>query len=144
MPQATSHKKYIPKKVEELYSTHAIVSKPFEKKILWYKNCFIWETSVPYLYHHTISDNRIFVKVKDSEFSNPDKLEEVIASENYCTGKVIRKTILNHSFKTDIGWAGTGTKDGLPYAASKRQRPNTYFALGLEETKLRLAYCPLN
>ena len=36
--------KYIPFKVQELQSTFAIASEPFEQKKFWYRNALIWET----------------------------------------------------------------------------------------------------
>ena len=125
--------KYIPKKIEELNSTYAIISEPFAEKKLWYNNCLIWETATPYLYMRTTPDHRIIIGGKDDEFSNPSKRDKALPKKVKALEKSFARYFPNYRFKTDFQWAGTfgETKDGLPYIGSIPQRANTSFALGL-------------
>jgi glycine/D-amino acid oxidase-like deaminating enzyme len=124
--------KYIPKKVQELQSTFAIVSEPFNTKDCWYKNALIWETKTPYLYLRTTDDKRILVGGKDVEFSDPKYRDQILSRKAKELEKSFAELFPKISFKTDFKWAGVfaSTKDGLPYIGSIPQRPNTYFALG--------------
>lgn len=123
---------YIPEKVEELYSTYAVISEPYEQGKFWYKNSLIWETAQPYLYLRTTSDNRILIGGKDDKFYNPDKRDARLPLKTKQLQQAFHKLFPTIAFKPDFEWAGTfcNTKDGLPYIGSIRQRPNTYFALG--------------
>ena len=123
---------YIPKKVETLYSTYAVISEPFEQSKFWYKNSLIWETAQPYLYLRTTSDNRILIGGKDDKFYNPDKRDAKLPLKTKQLQQTFGKLFPDINFKPDFEWAGTfcNTKDGLPYIGSIRQRSNTYFALG--------------
>ena len=124
--------KYIPKKIEELNSTYAIISEPFAQKKLWHDNCLIWETATPYLYMRTTPDNRIIVGGKDDKTSNPNKRNKALPKKVRELEKAFNRLFPEYHFKTDFQWAGTfgETKDGLPYIGSIPQRPNTSFALG--------------
>jgi glycine/D-amino acid oxidase-like deaminating enzyme len=123
---------YIPKKVETLFSTYAVISEPFEQGKFWYKNSLIWETAHPYLYLRTTSDNRILIGGKDDKFYNPDKRDAKLPVKAKQLQRTFSKLFPDINFKPDFEWAGTfcNTKDGLPYIGSIRQRSNTYFALG--------------
>ncbi|SKC71699.1 NAD(P)/FAD-dependent oxidoreductase [Ohtaekwangia koreensis] len=124
--------RYIPKQVEELYSTYAVISEPFQQDRFWYKNSLIWETARPYLYLRTTSDNRILIGGKDDKFYNPDKRDANLPLKSAQLVKTFHKLFPAIEFRPDFEWAGTfcNTKDGLPYIGSISQRPNTYFALG--------------
>ncbi len=123
---------YIPKKVETLYSTYAVISEPFEQSKFWYKNSLIWETARPYLYLRTTSDNRILIGGKDDKFYNPDKRDAKLPLKTKQLQQTFSKLFPEIDFRPDFEWAGTfcNTKDGLPYIGPIRQRSNTYFALG--------------
>jgi glycine/D-amino acid oxidase-like deaminating enzyme len=125
--------RYIPKKVQDLHSTYAIVSEPGPKKKFWYKNSLIWETKDPYLYLRTTADNRIIIGGKDVPSSNPWKRDELISSKAKALESAFKKLFPAIPFRTDFKWAGSfaSTKDGLPYIGSIPQRPHTFFALGL-------------
>lgn len=123
---------YIPVKIQELQSTFAIASEPYEQKDFWYKNSLIWETATPYLYLRTTNDKRIIVGGKDIPFSNPNTRDSHLLKKTKSLEQSFAKLFPDTSFKTDFNWAGNfaSTKDGLPYIGSIRQRPHTYFALG--------------
>ncbi|MBT1709845.1 FAD-binding oxidoreductase [Fulvivirgaceae bacterium PWU5] len=124
--------RYLPKVIESQHSTYAIISEPFEEKNFWHRNSLIWETATPYLYMRTTSDKRILIGGKDDDFYQPDKRDSRIPQKRQQLEHAFRKLFPDIPFKTDFSWAGTfcGTKDGLPYIGSIRQRPHTYFALG--------------
>ncbi|MFT3701319.1 MAG: FAD-dependent oxidoreductase [Agriterribacter sp.] len=123
---------YIPKKVQQLHATYAIVSEPFQEKELWYKNSLIWETATPYLYCRTTNDNRIMVGGQDDD-KGPVARDAALAEKARLLEKKFQTLFPSIDFKTDFKWAGSfaSTKDGLPYIGSIRQHPRTFFALGL-------------
>jgi glycine/D-amino acid oxidase-like deaminating enzyme len=125
--------RYIPKKVQELHSTYAIISEPFAQKDFWYKNSLIWETATPYLYLRTTADNRIIIGGKDVPFSDPVKRDRLLAAKVRSLETSFNKLFPWLPFKTDFKWAGNfaSTKDGLPFIGSIPERPLTFFALGL-------------
>jgi len=124
--------KYIPFKVQELQTTFAIASEPFEQKNFWYRNALIWETQTPYLYLRTTKDNRIIAGGKDIPITNPKKRDPLIPQKAKSLERSFSKLFPELEFNTDFQWAGTfaSTKDGLPFIGPIRQRPHTYFALG--------------
>lgn len=123
---------YIPMKVQELQSTFAIASEPYEQKNFWFRNALIWETAMPYLYLRTTNDKRIIVGGKDIPFSNPNTRDSHLHQKTKSLEQSFSKLFPRIPFKTDFKWAGNfaSTKDGLPYIGSIRQRSHTYFALG--------------
>jgi glycine/D-amino acid oxidase-like deaminating enzyme len=124
---------YIPKKVQDLRSTYAIISEPHEQKDFWYKNSLIWETKDPYLYMRTTFDNRIILGGKDIPSSDPIKRDALLPSKARALKLSFTQLFPSISFHTDFKWAGSFayTKDGLPYIGAIPQRPHTYFAIGL-------------
>lgn len=124
--------RYIPKKVQELQSTFAIVSEPFSENNFWYNNALIWETKQPYLYLRTTDDKRILVGGKDTEYSNPSYRDQLLPRKAKELERSFTELFPDIPFKTDFKWAGAfaSTKDGLPFIGAIPQRPHTYFALG--------------
>lgn len=125
--------KYLPKKIQDLNSTYAIVSEPMSNKKFWFRNALIWETDTPYIYMRTTDDGRILVGGKDDPFSNPTLRDSQLTTKARALEKTFTGLFPSIPFKTDFRWAGTfgSTKDGLPYIGSISERPHTYFALGL-------------
>lgn len=123
---------YIPKKIQTLHSTYAIVSEPATTDHHWYRNALIWETARPYLYLRTTDDNRILIGGKDSTFSDPYKRDKALPAKAKALEHSFKKLFPNTHFRTDFKWAGTfaSTKDGLPYIGHLPGKPHTYFALG--------------
>lgn len=124
--------KYLPKQIEILHSTFAIVSESMPQKNFWHKNAIIWETAQPYLYIRTTSDNRILVGGKDIESTDPAKRDQILGSKTKDLEQAFARLFPNIRFKTDFAWAGTfsSTKDGLPYIGSIAGKPRSYFSLG--------------
>jgi glycine/D-amino acid oxidase-like deaminating enzyme len=124
--------RYLPKKVNSLHTTYAIVSEPFATNRFWYKNALIWETAFPYLYLRTTSDNRILIGGKDNDFSSPIKRERALPDKAAALEMAFKRLFPHLPFKTDFKWAGafSSTKDGLPYIGSFPGKKDIYFALG--------------
>ena len=123
---------YVPRVVQQLHSTYAIVSEPFKQKNFWYKNSLIWETAMPYLYMRTTDDNRIIVGGKDISSSDPFTRDKLLAAKARSLEASFKKLFPSIDFKTDFSWAGSFafTKDGLPFIGTIPERPHTYFTLG--------------
>ena len=123
---------YVPKKIQTLRSTYAIVSEPFETNHFWYRNALIWETADPYLYLRTTPDHRILIGGMDDEFSDPRLRDKALPTKARALQSAFKKLFPSLDFKTDFKWAGAfaSTKDGLPYIGTLPGRPHTYFALG--------------
>lgn len=124
---------YIPRKIQTLQSTYAIISEPGATNHHWYQNALIWETARPYLYLRTTDDNRILIGGKDDNFSNPRRRDKALAAKARSLEHSFNKLLPGIHFRTDFKWAGTfaSTKDGLPYIGCLPGKPHTYFALGL-------------
>ena len=123
---------YLPKKIEKLVSTFAIISEIFNQREFWYQNSMIWETANPYLYIKVTRGNRILIGGKDVSFYDPVKRDKLIPAKSKQLQLSFHQLFPHLKFKTDFKWAGTFsyTKDGLPYIGSIPEKPHTYFALG--------------
>lgn len=123
---------YLPFTIQQLHSTYAIASEPFNSDGFWHRSALIWETAVPYLYMRSTSDNRIIIGGKDSPFTNPQRRDRALATKAKALEAAFVSLFPDLNFKTDFKWVGNfaSTKDGLPYIGSIRQRPRTSFALG--------------
>ena len=123
---------YLPKRIDSLSTTYAIVSEPMDGKQLWHRNSLIWETASPYLYLRTTPDHRIMIGGKDDEFSSSYRRERALPQKVKELERSFAHLFPHIRWKTDFRWAGlfAGTKDGLPYIGSLPQRRNLYFALG--------------
>jgi len=124
--------KYLPKRVDRLYTTYALVSEPFADRDLWFQNSLIWETARPYLYLRTTLDNRIMIGGKDDEFTSPRLREAALPRKVKELEKAFGRLFPDIRLKTDFYWAGSfaSTKDGLPYIGAEPGRDHVYFALG--------------
>jgi len=123
---------WLPKRIDKLSTTYAIVSEPLQKTSIWHRNSLIWETAQPYLYLRTTADHRIMIGGKDDEFSSSYKRERALPQKVKELEKSFAQLFPNTRWKTDFRWAGlfAGTKDGLPYIGNLPRQRNLYFALG--------------
>ncbi|HVY74065.1 MAG TPA: FAD-dependent oxidoreductase [Puia sp.] len=122
---------YLPKQVNQLHTTYAVVSEPFDQKKFWYRNALIWETANPYLYIRT-TGNRILVGGKDDDFSSAYLRDKALPSKAKMLEEAFSKLFPRLPFKTDFKWAGAfaSTKDGLPYIGVYPGKRGIYFSLG--------------
>ena len=123
---------YLPKRVDILSTTYAIVSEPLPEKMSWHQHSLIWETASPYLYLRTTENHRIMVGGKDDSFSSAYKRENALPRKVKELERSFTGLFPHIRWKTDFSWAGlfAGTKDGLPYIGSHPQHKHLYFALG--------------
>ncbi len=124
---------FLPFKVQRLHSTFAIVSEPMPAGEFWFENSLIWETANPYLYMRVTSDYRVLVGGKDITGSDPGKRYRLLPAKAKQLENAIVKLFPSLPFKKDFSWAGSfaSTRDGLPYIGEVRQRPHTFFILGM-------------
>jgi len=124
--------KYLPRQVEKLSTTYAIVSEPFAEHEFWHHNSLIWETAHPYLYLRTTDDHRILIGGKDDDFTSVQKRNRALTAKAKALEVSFFKLFPGINFKTDFRWAGlfASTKDGLPYIGNYGSNKHVYFALG--------------
>ncbi len=124
--------RFLERKVAQLKSTYAIVSKPFPGNVdLWTDNAMLWETKTPYLYMRTTGDRRILVGGHDEDFSSLALRDKKVNSKASRLEADFKKLFPELQFEPDFSWAGTfgETKDGLPYIGSEKHE-RIHFALG--------------
>ena len=124
---------FIDKPIVKLHSTYAIASEPFsEPQNFGGKDAVIWNTSDPYLYMRTTSDNRIIIGGRDEEFFSATKRDKLIQSKAKQLQNDFKKIFPAISFIPEFSWAGTfgSTKDGLPYIGKYKKLANSFFSLG--------------
>lgn len=123
---------YLPKKVEKLTSTYAIISQPMLRKEFWYMNALMWETARPYLYIRTTKDNRIIIGGKDDEFSDSRKRDAALNTKTEMLLQTFGRLLPDIPFVVDFAWSGVfgSTRDSLPYIGRIKHQPNTFYTLG--------------
>ncbi len=125
--------RYLDRTVNELHSSYALVSEPYEQAVLWHENALIWETARPYLYMRTTADRRVLVGGRDEPFQNPEKRDRLLARKTKELTRDFERLFPDLApLRVDYNWAGTfaETKDGLPYIGSVPEQPHAIFALG--------------
>lgn len=123
---------FVDEDIVELNSTFACVSEPVPRLPHRMKETILWDTSDPYLYVRTTSDNRVLVGGEDELFENPDRRDDLIERKEQALVYGFQKLMPSTPFIPDFTWAGTfgKTRDSLPYIGMKDDKPNTYFVLG--------------
>lgn len=120
------------KKVVQLKSTYALVSEAYEQLPLAFKNHIFWNTSKPYLYFRSTSDNRIIMGGGDENFKNAKLRNILLEKKENDLVEGFQKCFPKINFKLDYSWAGTfgETKDGLPYMGKPSNDENIHYMLG--------------
>ncbi|GAA4334102.1 FAD-dependent oxidoreductase [Flaviaesturariibacter amylovorans] len=122
--------RYLPKAVEELFVTYALVTHPLPEPPPW-QDHLLWETARPYLYSRSAAGGRLLIGGKDVRYDGrryasglPAKTRAILAA----FGKIAPGVPVT----AEQSWAGlfAGTADGLPYIGSVPEQPNTYYSLG--------------
>lgn len=123
---------FLPKKVMDLVSTYALISKPVDESLLWPERSLIWETKVPYFYMRTTNDNRMIIGGEDEEFQDPVKRDSLLRNKILKLEKQFSRIYPEIPFETDMAWCGTfsSTRDGLPYIGTWPGKDRMFFALG--------------
>jgi len=125
--------RFLPERVATLQSTYAIVTEPVSKFEGWGQRCLVWESSRPYLYARTTSDNRIIAGGEDESFRNPALRDSLVEAKAAKLMKKLRRLFPRIEMELAYAWAGTfgETKDTLPYVGTHPGRDNRiYYALG--------------
>jgi glycine/D-amino acid oxidase-like deaminating enzyme len=123
----------IKEKFVDLISTYAIVSECYtEAELETLNKLLVWNTTQPYSYLRTTSDNRILIGGEDEEFANEEKRDELLEAKALELEKIFKSLLPNIGFHTDYKWAGTfgTTPDGLPFIGTHPDFKNCYFVLG--------------
>lgn len=123
--------KYVSKKVTQLNSSYALVSKPYSKLPLKRPDALLWETKTPYLYLRTTADGRIMIGGRDELFYDPDKRDSLLPAKKLQLIRDFNVLFPEIELEVDFAWAGTfaETADGLPYIGTF-DAPNVHFAMG--------------
>ncbi|WP_437919287.1 NAD(P)/FAD-dependent oxidoreductase [Sphingobacterium sp. LRF_L2] len=123
---------FLPRRVMRLLSTYALVSQPIDEEQLWYNRALLWETSSPYLYMRTTSDNRIIIGGEDLPFSSPNKRDDFLRKKSAILEKKFKKWFPKVPLIPEMSWCGTfsSTDDGLPFIGPWPGSPNMLFTLG--------------
>ncbi|RYY95565.1 MAG: FAD-binding oxidoreductase, partial [Chitinophagaceae bacterium] len=123
--------RYLPKPVEELFVTYALVTKPLRPADLWWRQSLLWETARPYFYGRCGADGRIIIGGRDIRYdgrpyagSLPGKTRALLAA--------FRRLMPHLQPEVEGSWAGmfAATADGLPYIGTVPGQPRTWYALG--------------
>ncbi|WP_026730026.1 NAD(P)/FAD-dependent oxidoreductase [Flavobacterium denitrificans] len=119
-------------KVVDLKSTFVIASESMPELPAVFKNSILWDTSNPYLYFRSTSDNRLIVGGGDEDFVDAKKRDKLIPKKEQFLMRSFKRKFPNINFKLDYSWAGTfgETKDGLPYFGKPDPKKNEHYVLG--------------
>jgi glycine/D-amino acid oxidase-like deaminating enzyme len=109
--------RFLPRRVAKLHSTYAIVTEPVKSFDGWGQRCLLWESSRPYLYARTTSDNRVIVGGEDVPFRNPVLRDARVGAKASALMRKVRRLFPRIELEPAYAWAGTfgETKDTLPY-----------------------------
>lgn len=132
MATGYASQQYLPKSVMDLNSTYAVVGQRTEADELWYQDCLIWETAMPYLYMRTTPDRRVMMGGLDEPFRNPKRRDALRDRKTRQLGRAFHKLFPKIPFEAEYSWCGTfgSTKDGLPYI-DRDPRSGAWFVLGM-------------
>lgn len=119
------------KKVK-LSSSFALVTKPLESFSTWKDRCLIWETSRPYSYMRTTSDDRAMIGGLDEDFRNPELRDALIPKKSQKLARTFSEIFPEIKFDIAYQWAGTfaESEDGLPYIGAVKHLPHCFFVCG--------------
>jgi len=119
-------------KVVDLKSTYVITSECIPGLSNIFKKTIFWDTSSPYLYFRTTSDNRVIMGGGDEDFKDAEKRDKLLSIKEEFLLKEFQKKFPKINFKIDYSWAGTfgETKDGLPYFGKPDPDNNEHYVLG--------------
>ncbi|HEX9309406.1 MAG TPA: FAD-binding oxidoreductase [Gemmatimonadaceae bacterium] len=113
--------RFLSKRVARLHSTYAIVTEPVQAFDGWAKRCLIWESSRPYLYLRTTSDNRIMAGGEDDAFRDPEHRDSRVPAKAKTLLAKVRRRFPRIEMDIAYAWAGTfgETEDGLPFLGAR-------------------------
>ena len=124
-------KSRVARDILKLRSTFALVTKPIKPFPQWYKRCVIWETSRPYFYLRTTSDNRLMIGGGDVRLCNPRARDRLLPRKRKELLAKLCEFFPSSDLTAASTWAGTfgETKDGLPYIGASKPDSRILYAL---------------
>lgn len=132
MATGYTSQQHLPSPVMDLQSTYAVASERLPGGDLWFENCLIWETAMPYLYLRTTPDGRMIIGGLDIDDHSPKHRDALLARKTRRLTKAARKLFPHIDFRPEYAWCGTfgSTKDGLPYI-DRSPETGAWFVLGM-------------
>ncbi|OOV16147.1 FAD-binding oxidoreductase [Flavobacterium sp. LM4] len=133
-------------KVVNLKSTYVIASESIPNLSSIFKNAVFWDTSKPYLYFRSTTDNRIIMGGGDEDFKDPKKRDKFLPKKEKFLLNKFQKKFPRINFKIDYSWAGTfgETKDGLPYFGKPDPGKNEHYILGFGGNGITFSIMAMN
>ncbi|CAD0008042.1 NAD(P)/FAD-dependent oxidoreductase [Flavobacterium chungangense] len=133
-------------KVVNLKSTYVIASESIPNLSSIFKNAVFWDTSKPYLYFRSTTDNRIIMGGGDEDFKDPKKRDKFLPKKEKFLLNKFQKKFPRINFKIDYSWAGTfgETKDGLPYFGKPDPDKNEHYILGFGGNGITFSIMAMN
>jgi glycine/D-amino acid oxidase-like deaminating enzyme len=124
--------RYLERSYADLQSTWAFVSEPVADLSWWPERSLIWETSRPYTYLRTTSDNRVVVGGEDEPWESSHQDLDLMRTKTTRLLSRFARLFPDISLEAAYSWAGVfaETPDGLPYIGTLPTDPSTCFALG--------------
>lgn len=115
-----------------LTSTFACATEPVESLASWEDRCLIWDTSRPYFYLRTTSDNRVIIGGEDSPFSTRHQSERVLDKKRKRLMAKLRRMFPRLQAEPAYVWGGVfaETRDSLPFIGSRDGDERAWYALG--------------
>lgn len=123
---------YIGRRLAQLVSTYALVSRPRKHWPAGLQTCVLTETRDPYLYVRSTADGRIMMGGEDEPFSNPSTRARHLRTKTRALLRRFDRWFPNLRPAVSRAWAGAfaATRDGLGYVDQAREYPNVYFVIG--------------
>jgi glycine/D-amino acid oxidase-like deaminating enzyme len=119
---------YLTEKYGRLHSTYCVVSEPQQYQPVKY---LLWETTRPYLYLRSTTDNRMLAGGKDEVFYSPGRRDRLLSRKVNQIVNAVKKKYPEYNFIPDYSWTGTfaETKDALPYIGKHKDHPKGFFSM---------------
>jgi glycine/D-amino acid oxidase-like deaminating enzyme len=123
---------FLKQKTVRLVSTYAIASTTELAFQAGYEHPIIWESSRPYLYVRTTTDNRLVAGGEDVDFQDDHKRDRLLPAKTKILERKLRRMFPHVPWKLAAAWTGTFAEsdDGLPYIGVHPRFPGALFALG--------------
>lgn len=121
----------VPPVRHRILSTWAIATCP-QKHALWPEDCFVWESSDPYLYIRTTADGRVICGGEDEYFVDEAERDLLIGEKSQRIGRRLKKLFPDIDAQPDFSWAGSfgTTSTGLPYIGKVPRHPRIHAVMG--------------
>lgn len=115
-----------------LNRSYVIVTNQVQDLSSWYEQYMLWETSRPYIYLRTTTDNRIMIGGLDEHFQQPNHLPTSVKRHSEQLLGELRKLFPNLQVDIEYAWNATfaESRDQLPFIGEDPEQPRVYYCLG--------------